>query len=573
MLLSLFRASIEGAVLVAGIWLAGRLWSRLSPATLSLLWWCAAAKFLLALVWITPIELRLLPARPIASAAVEEPAPAADAHGLTGTSVLVEDGGRVDASRPGWAAVAQVVWLGGVGLMLVAGVRRWRAIAAVVRRSTGAPAETARLAAEIAGSLGLRTTPQIRMSAEVRTPLVAGLTRPAVVLPAGTFLQLSNDEQRMTLCHELAHVKRADLWFGCVPALAERVFFFHPLVRLAAREYALWREAACDRTVIATLDASPQDYGRLLLTLGVAPGRTAAAAAGASWSFFTLKRRISMLRESSIPSRRTPWIAAPVVAAAVVAMVPMRLTARPGDAAPAAAPPAIESGVTLSAPVSEQRNQKEEDHLNYVLFIDEHHTNTSGTRQDVERARRYQRNGERLLWFRDSNREYVIRDPSVIDQVLELWRPVSQLGDEMGRVGGRQGEIGAQQGAIGERQGRIGAEQGTVGARQGELGARQGALAEREIRARSDADRRAIAAEHQRIQQESLELDRKMREFDIRMRELEKPMDDLNVRMEALGREMDALSKKMDAAVKKAEGEMRSLLDRSISSGTAVPVK
>jgi bla regulator protein blaR1 len=572
MLFPLFRASIEGAVLVAGIWLAGRLWSRLSAATLTLLWWCAAAKFLLALVWITPIELRLLPARPIAPAAIEAPAPAADAHSLTRTSILVDDGGRGDASRPDWTAVAQVVWLGGVGLMLVVAVRRWRAIVALVRRSTGAPAETVQLAAGIARSLGLRTTPRIRMSAEVRTPLVAGLARPVVVLPAGRFLRLSTDEQRMTLCHELAHVQRADLWFGCVPALAERVFFFHPLVRLAAREYALCREAACDRTVIATLDASPQDYGRLLLTLGVAPGRTAAAAAGASWSFFTLKRRISMLRESSVPSRRTRWIAAPVVAAAVVAMVPMRLTARPGDAAPGAAPLAIESGVTLSAPVSDQRDQKE-DHLNYVLFIDEHHTNSSGTSEDIRIARRYQRNGERLLWFRDNAREYVIRDASTIDRVLELWRPVNQLGDEMGRVGGRQGELGAQQGIIGERQGRIGAEQGRLGARQGELGARQGQLAEREVRARSDADRRAIAAEYRQIDEEMRALDRQMRETSDRMRELEKPMGDLDVRMQVLGREMDALGKKMDAAVKKAEGEMRTLVDRAIATGAATPVK
>lgn len=377
----------------------------------------------------------------------------------------------------------------------------------------------------------------------------------------------------MTLCHELAHVKRADLWFGCVPALAERIFFFHPLVRLAAREYALCREAACDRTVIATLDASPQDYGRLLLALGVAPGRTAAAAAGASWSFLTLKRRISMLRESSVPSRRTRCIAAPIVAAAILAMVPMRLTARPEAAAPdtASLVHALEPGA-LSAPVSDQSDPKEQ-RLYYVLFLDEHHTNSSGTSQDIKIARRYLRNGERMLWFRDGAREYVIRDPSVLDQVLQLWIPVNELGNEMGRVGGRQGELGAKQGEIGERQGRIGAEQGSLGARQGELGARQGTLAEREVRARSEADRRAIAEAYRQIDQEMRALDRQMLETDARMRELEKPMGDLNVQMQALGRQMDALGKRMDEAVKKAEGEMRTLVDRAIATGAATPVK
>ena len=580
MLFSLFRASIEGAVLVAGIWLVGRLSTRLSAATLTLLWWCAAAKFLLALVWITPIELRLLPARPIAPAAIDasasetrdrvislvasafrwkDAAAAESAQHSSAARILPAEAG----SHESWTAVAQVVWLGGAGLMLAAGVWRWRAIGAAVRRSVDAPADTVDLAAGVARSLGLRAAPRVRMSAEVRTPLVAGIVRPAVLLPADRFPRLSEDERRMTLCHELAHVKRADLWFGCVPALAERIFFFHPLVRLAAREYALCREAACDRTVLATLDASPQAYGRLLLTLGVAPGRTAAAAAGASWSFFTLKRRISMLRESSVASRRTPWLAPAIVATAVVAMLPIRLTARPD---------VIEPGVALSTPAADQSGPKEP-HLNYVLFLDEHHTNTSGTRQDIDTARRYRRNGERLLWFRDDGREYVLRDPSTLDRVLELWRPVDELGEQMGVVGGRQGELGAQQGAIGERQGRIGAEQGRIGAKQGELGARQGELAAREVRARSDGDRRAIEAAYRQIDDEMRALDRQMRETDTRMRELEKPMDDLNVRMEALGREMDALGKKMDEAVKKAEGEMRVLLDSAISSGTAVKVK
>jgi hypothetical protein len=58
---------------------------------------------------------------------------------------------------------------------------------------------------------------------------VTGLLRPVVLLPSHRFGTLTGREQQMVLCHELAHLERADLWFGCVPALAERVFFFHPL--------------------------------------------------------------------------------------------------------------------------------------------------------------------------------------------------------------------------------------------------------------------------------------------------------------------------------------------------------
>ena len=75
----------------------------------------------------------------------------------------------------------------------------------------------------------------------------------------------------MAICHELVHLRRGDLWLGCVPALAERLFFFHPLAHVAAREDPLAREAACDAAVLRAMDATPQDYGRLLLALGVSP--------------------------------------------------------------------------------------------------------------------------------------------------------------------------------------------------------------------------------------------------------------------------------------------------------------
>ena len=89
MLTSLVRASLEGAVLVAGIWGLGRLWPRLSASTMTILWWCAAAKFLLALVWIGPLELRILPA----------PQPHAPAVAAAALSVLRTGGPRPSRRR------------------------------------------------------------------------------------------------------------------------------------------------------------------------------------------------------------------------------------------------------------------------------------------------------------------------------------------------------------------------------------------------------------------------------------------------------------------------------------------
>ena len=65
MVFTLARASMDGALLVVAIWAAICLLDRvllLSPATRAMLWWCAAAKFVVALTWTTPVTIPILPA-------------------------------------------------------------------------------------------------------------------------------------------------------------------------------------------------------------------------------------------------------------------------------------------------------------------------------------------------------------------------------------------------------------------------------------------------------------------------------------------------------------------------------
>ncbi len=69
MLEILLRASLEGAILVGAVWALCRFVPRLSPATRTALWWCVAAKFVLALVWTAPVDIPILP--PSAASAQE----------------------------------------------------------------------------------------------------------------------------------------------------------------------------------------------------------------------------------------------------------------------------------------------------------------------------------------------------------------------------------------------------------------------------------------------------------------------------------------------------------------------
>ncbi len=367
----------------------------------------------------------------------------------------------------------------------------------------------------------------------------------------------------MAICHELVHVRRRDLWLGLVPSLAERLFFFHPLAHLAAREYVISREAACDAAVLRVLDAEPRDYGRLLVTLGIAPLPGGASASGAAHSFSSLKRRIGMLDHGSptIAVRLAGWA---LVAAALVALVPLTLIERPAAAQTA--------GTAPRPPVASTQTHTPGSGLEYTLVLgDKNVTFTSGNFDGRRAERRYDR-GERVLWFRRGGQAYEVRDPSAIDQAAAIVGPMSEIGRQQGEIGAKQGAIGAQQGLIGARQGEVGARQGAVGAEQGALGARQGALGERQSRELSAAERQLIEVEQQQINREMEVLNAKMAELDKEMQAVALSMPDLNGEMEKLSKQMEVLSRKMNEASAKANAEMLALVDKLVKLGTAKPI-
>jgi bla regulator protein BlaR1 len=587
----LIRASIDGALLVAAVAVLTRLVPHLSARVRTALWWCAAAKFVIALA-LPAVGLPILPAdinRDQAVATQVQRSGTVKAASSAGVNATLPASNEIGGTTS-WQASTLLLGLWSVGVLLTAaiGVRRWRLTRGVLTRGVPASHAVEAVATEIASCLSLERVPRIRLSTDVQTPFVAGLVRPIVVLPTDRFAALSTDEQHMVLCHELAHVKRADLWIGCVPAIAERLFFFHPLVHLATREYALWRESACDLTVLERLGAAPEKYARLLLTLGIArPRPRSFAAAGASWSFLSLKRRIVMLRHPAMASRLSRTAAAAAVCVTIAAMVPFELRARAvhQDADRLFGRSFDASGVdphstladadtrgTLAS--SDDRGQRTHDELNYVMFNDDRHTIMSGSTKDIDRARRFKRPGERLLWFRHNGREYVVRDSALLEQVQSIWLPVNVIGDAQGQVGAKQGELGAKQGEIGDRQSKLGAKQGNLGSRQGELGGRQAALEARyDDRRQTEAERRALETRRRGIDDEMRDLDEQMRALDAEMRELDKPLRDLDEQMRVLDKEMEALDRKMEAAVERAEEQMRALFERAIATGAAEAVK
>lgn len=101
------------------------------------------------------------------------------------------------------------------------------------------------------GIVGLRREPDIRLSDEVSGPMVTGLIHPLILLPSDFDARFNIEQQVFALVHEMAHIKRGDLWVALAMLGFRALFWPNPLVHFAAHKMRIDQEAACDAAVIA----------------------------------------------------------------------------------------------------------------------------------------------------------------------------------------------------------------------------------------------------------------------------------------------------------------------------------
>lgn len=125
--------------------------------------------------------------------------------------------------------------------------------------------------AELASQIGLRRKVRAYSNPRIETPLVCGLVRPSLMLPEGFGEGLNPDQRRWVLLHELAHVKRGDLWVLAFQRVVQIAFFFNPSVWIANRAINRLREYACDDIALvhAQIDRRSCGEGFLRLVEGV----------------------------------------------------------------------------------------------------------------------------------------------------------------------------------------------------------------------------------------------------------------------------------------------------------------
>lgn len=101
------------------------------------------------------------------------------------------------------------------------------------------------------------------LEAAVAVPVAVGLLRPAILMPAGT-VEWPKHYREAALQHEVAHIRRFDLWTNLLAHLVCAAYWFHPLVWVVARRLREEQELACDDVAVVS-GTVPEVYAEALV--------------------------------------------------------------------------------------------------------------------------------------------------------------------------------------------------------------------------------------------------------------------------------------------------------------------
>ncbi|MBB5209292.1 M56 family metallopeptidase [Chiayiivirga flava] len=183
----------------------------------------------------------LLPARTLEPAVVQAPALHASFDAMP--SVASAAGGAIE----GWSIWLLAAWAVGSAACALLCVRQQRRFERLL------------------GGLQHADDGTWRAQSCVGTPALLGVLSPRIVLPADFDERFTPIERELALAHERAHRDARDTRIAAIAATLRCVFWFHPLVHVAARCLRLDLEYACDATVLAAHPQHRRSYAEALV--------------------------------------------------------------------------------------------------------------------------------------------------------------------------------------------------------------------------------------------------------------------------------------------------------------------
>lgn len=96
---------------------------------------------------------------------------------------------------------------------------------------------------KLAEQFGVKRIPNLYLAEEISSPMVVGFWKKSIFLPKK---QYSQEMRMLILSHEMMHIRQGDVVIKNIAALAEIIFWFHPVIYRLFHELDNWGEINCD---------------------------------------------------------------------------------------------------------------------------------------------------------------------------------------------------------------------------------------------------------------------------------------------------------------------------------------
>ncbi len=217
-----------------------------------------------------------------------------------------------------------ILWLAGVLIIAVLIIQRLFFVKGLIAQSEPAGNRLVGVLDKCREKVGVHRNIKLKLSHNVTSPAVCGLFRPVILIPKTLLEKLSQNKLEAVLTHEMAHVKRGDLWINSLQTFLQIVYFYNPFVWLANSTVRRIREQAVDEMVLVALGTQADSYSNTLIDIAeMAFSRPALSLrlVGVVESKKALSRRIKHILSRPLPKNTKLGIAgllAIIVSAAVL---------------------------------------------------------------------------------------------------------------------------------------------------------------------------------------------------------------------------------------------------------------
>ncbi|MBP7049854.1 MAG: exosortase-associated EpsI family protein [Phycisphaerae bacterium] len=262
---------------------------------------------------------------------------------------------RLDSILQASLPWAMLCWMGGVLVLSVRlllgfiGVCRWR-------RSAEPPASelTTRIRV-LSERLGMAGFSRVFISQRAMEAAAMGCLHPIVLLPAALATRMPPEMLEAVIAHELAHIRRLDLWVNLAQRVVETLLFYHPAVWWLSSRLRSERELCCDELAVKatgerlTYASALESAGRIHLALT----RPTLALRFGQDGKPTLSRVRHILGFPATPPDSRAWLAGAIVVALLAVLAIPPFSAWTGGAEKEPAIRKTDQTLALPAPLSQ----------------------------------------------------------------------------------------------------------------------------------------------------------------------------------------------------------------------------